>query len=125
MASWLNIAKGNHRAARLLENAKEYRSAVSRYYYAGFSAVSEALEPFVTLPTQRETPSHQRIPLLIERHLPGLSDTNRRTLKRAMRILYEARLKADYRSGITTDAAVSMVSRRQVVLVLQILKVEL
>jgi uncharacterized protein (UPF0332 family) len=97
MTAWHDIATDNETAARELVAAKRWRSAVSRAYYAVYSAVSAVLaEQGVTFSGPRANPNHADLPDLIESNIAGLRDWERRDLKSAARSLYAHRLAADY-----------------------------
>jgi hypothetical protein len=74
------------------------RSCISRAYYAAFSAVSDALDNAgVQFASDREGPSHQKLPELVGVHLEkSLGRKGAKDVKSTMRRLYKARLDADY-----------------------------
>ena len=86
---WPDIARDSLEAAKLLHDVGHHRSAVSRAYYAAFSAV------VARLPAGR-SPPHRDMPLLIDRHLAELPVWKRKWLKSLIRGLYRLRLDADY-----------------------------
>ena len=102
MATWREIGQKNYHAGRELLNLKQYRSSVSRFYYAAFSLLTHELrEAGITFEDNWETPSHQGLPGLMKRHLPV---AYRRECVAIVRRLYAARLAADYQRRTTDEA---------------------
>jgi uncharacterized protein (UPF0332 family) len=96
---WTEIAKDCLRAANSLKETGHYRSAVSRAYYAAFSMVVAKLTAAqVSFEMDREGPSHSRLPDMVRMNLPGLKTWQRRDAAAMLRVLYRARLDADYSS---------------------------
>lgn len=113
MPGWDEIARENLKAAQLLAARCYFRSCASRAYYAAFSAVSFALRTHGPFEFGRETPAHQRIATLIQEHLGSrLSSVKLRDVKSTIRRLYNERINADYRSGITLNRSAAMQSQR-------------
>ncbi len=105
MAEWSDIARDNLQAAQKLSK-DQFRSCMSRAYYAAFSAVTFALSEHKPFRYGRETPPHRELVRLIQAHLAALfSPVKLRALKTTVRRLYDERLNADYRSGLTVDRA--------------------
>ena len=76
------------------------RAAVSRAYYAAYSAATDALVQShgVAFGVGRDGPPHRDLPRLVESHLRNrLGFSKIREIKAALRRLYVARLDADYR----------------------------
>lgn len=97
MATWQEIGIKNFQAAQELYDGRHYRSSVSRFYYAAFSALTvEIARRGVVFPQNRETPSHAQLPQLIVRHLTQFSETRRGNIARVTARLYRSRLDADY-----------------------------
>ncbi|MEW6250137.1 MAG: HEPN domain-containing protein [Planctomycetota bacterium] len=104
MADWRDIARDNLKAAQALSKTPHLRSCASRAYYAAFSAVTFALSSHARSGRGHETPAHQAVPGLLEKHLEAKLGARRLTnVKKMMRRLYNERLSADYRSGLTLD----------------------
>jgi uncharacterized protein (UPF0332 family) len=99
MATWLDISDESYAAALVLEEDKKYRSAVSRYYYAAFSAMTFRLlqrGAKVKFSAGRETPGHAQITDLIDLYYSSWSEGHRSNLIREVKRLYTSRLEADY-----------------------------
>ncbi len=109
MATWREIGEQNYAAGRELLKLEQYRSSVSRFYYAAFSLLTHELsEAGVTFGNNGETPSHQALPGLIKRHLPL---SYRRQCVAIVRRLYAVRITADYQRR-TIDEAVAQEAQR-------------
>lgn len=102
MADWQNVGRDTFNDAVFLFDAKKYRSATSRFYYAAFAALTFELarrgaqEDFRD---KRQTPSHSQIPDLIEKSFIHMSEERRRNLARRVVALYRLRLTSDYAVG--------------------------
>ncbi|PJB65315.1 MAG: hypothetical protein CO096_18590 [Armatimonadetes bacterium CG_4_9_14_3_um_filter_66_14] len=105
MASWTDMAAEALVAAKILRDAGQWRSAVSRAYYAAFSALTAELSDIVGHGFGKyEHPPHREMARLIERHLKQhLRTGDSDWLKSLIRRLYKARLDADYVSGASID----------------------
>lgn len=108
MATWDEIAKDNLWTAKMLQRARREgssgdcsRTIVSRCYYSAFSAVAHVLQGKAHFRVGRETPDHQLVSGLLQRHMGEKMEQHRlRDLRAAVRRLYSARLDADYRSRV-------------------------
>jgi len=98
MVTWRDIAAENETAAKQLNRAGLYRSAVSRAYYAAYAAVVGRLSAAGAV--SERNPSHRALPVMVEGNISGLRDWQRRNLKAITRRLYNARLEADYRGDV-------------------------
>ncbi len=101
MASWQQIGVDNYHAGIVLldQGGSCYRSAVSRFYYAAFSLLTEELVRRggrAEFALNRETPSHAQLPRLVEEHLTYLGTKRSQNLAGDVRSLYQDRLVADY-----------------------------
>lgn len=109
MADWRDIGIGNYRAAVTLVEAKQYRSAVSRFYYAVFSLVTQELIDRGAAPDfhgGQATPSHRQVPALAERYFTHFSEERGRNFTLTIARLYTDRLNADYSDNrVNRDAA--------------------
>jgi hypothetical protein len=109
--TWHDLAADARRAANRLV-AEQYRSCLSRAYYAAFSKVNHALVgvPGVNLPLTREGVNHPGesgtggIRRWIESHMPGMDQARRVKLSELMGRLYTLRISADYRPSVDVDA---------------------
>ncbi len=109
MATWREIGEQNYDAGRELLKLGQYRSSVSRFYYAAFSLLTHELsETGISFGNNGETPSHQALPGLLKRYLPP---TYQRQYLAVLRRLYRARIAADYQRR-TTDEATARNSQR-------------
>lgn len=111
MANWDDIARENLKASQKLADTGCYRSCVSRSYYAAFSAVTFWLTEKVQFRAGRESPAHNAIVSLVERHL-SLPARTMRDFKASIRRLYNERLAADYRSRWTVDERNALMARQ-------------
>lgn len=105
MEDWQEKANEAMKAARVCLRRGHNRSAVSRAYYAIFSAATYRLRQLSALgtpPLDREHWGHERTPFLLQQHLGGTMD--RQTLNEVT-----ARLCSSYRKRITADYETSMV----------------
>ena len=111
--SWQDIGVENFHAGCLLVEKSQYRSAVSRFYYAAFSVLTHILEGEFSTEDGQETPNHKGLPKLIRNELNSVSEVTRREIITLIRRLYAARLDADYRHR-TTDRLTAQDARRDV-----------
>lgn len=96
MATWEEIAQENFAAVVELVS-RHWRSAVNRAYYAAYARiVAELQKAGVVFPTNREGPSHAKLPGLVETHLMRVGQMRWR-VSELSRGLYSMRLIADYR----------------------------
>lgn len=97
METWPDIAIGNLRAAGDLIRLGQYRSSISRAYYAVFAAATHRLsEAKVNFPKGWAAPHHDQLPDLIKDHLRKLPQDACYRVPNLIRRLYFARLGADY-----------------------------
>ena len=97
MATWKDLSTESWAASRDLFVARHWRSSTSRSYYAVFARATAALATRgVTMPHDREGPSHAKLPSLLLNNLTALSSTQRRELHSVISRLYFLRLQADY-----------------------------
>ena len=124
MATWVELSQESLRAAGLALRSECYRSSVSRAYYAAFAAVVSMLdEKGVKFTKGRYGPSHQKVPQMIKKHMPGLAIHRRAKLLAAMNLLYKLRLDADYKPPRTVDLGSARQSLISATLVLGLLGV--
>jgi hypothetical protein len=123
---WREIGIDNFRSGCQLvdsQRAECYRSGVSRFYYAAFSVLTDALAGTFDTASGQETPNHKGLPRLIRTGLPDLNGPNRAEVLRIVRRLYAARLDADYRRR-TVDKRTAQDARRDVVALFEALGVK-
>ena len=110
MPVWRELARDSYGAASLLAQARRWRSAVSRAYYAVFALVAFALvRKGVTMPRGREGPSHAKLAALVSTHLPELGGAKWRVFGQ-VKGLYALRIDADYMPSSRVDRARSYVA---------------
>jgi uncharacterized protein (UPF0332 family) len=103
MANWQDMARDSYGAASSLADARRWRSAASRAYYAVFAIVSFLLvRKGLQMPQGREAPSHARLARMVTDHLTELGDVRWRVFHR-IRALYALRLDADYVPSLPVD----------------------
>ena len=99
MATWREIGIDNFQAAQTLYEARQYRSSVSRFYYAAFIVLTDELIQRGAAPEFRDnraTPSHAQLPRLVQMHFNQMSATRRSNLVSSLIALYADRIAADY-----------------------------
>ena len=92
--------------ARLLRDRDDFRSCVSRIYYAAYQAATTvclAHGDMTQFPAGWNNPSHEQLPDLIQNN-GDLNLSARRTATRILRLLRNFREDADYRPGRTVDS---------------------
>lgn len=105
--SWLELARDSRKAANRLVN-ENFRSCLSRAYYAAYSKITHTLAetPGVNFPTDREGPNHPGetgtggIRRLIETSMPNMQPEKRVKLSELIGRLYTLRVFADYRPSV-------------------------
>lgn len=105
MNDWRHMARESGKAAKELLRGQRYRSSISRSYYASYSLVthrlvSQGMKSFGRF----NNPPHADVAAFALTNLAGLSDTDRRVVSRAVRVLRMHREDADYRPHATVDA---------------------
>lgn len=109
--SWFDLASDARKAANRLVS-DNYRSCLSRAYYAAYSKVTYTLAATagVTFPPGREGPNHPGetgtggIRRLIETSMPDMTQPERLKLSEWIGRLYTLRVFADYRPSVDVDA---------------------
>jgi uncharacterized protein (UPF0332 family) len=98
------MALQNRTSANELFAAMRWRSAVSRAYYAVYSAATSLLlDMGVTMPVGRTNPKHAALPALIGNNLTWLRMGARWRLAGLTRKLYDLRIASDYLPGVTVE----------------------
>jgi uncharacterized protein (UPF0332 family) len=108
--SWFDLASDARKAANRLAS-DNYRSCVSRVYYAAYSKVTHALatSPGISFPLSREGPTHPGetgtggIRRMIESSMPAMDQPRRQKLSELIGRLYTLRVVADYRPSVEVD----------------------
>ena len=111
--AWDAAASDALGAAEALRRSGHFRSCVSRAYYAASSyvAASLVLDPGVVFRDGRQGPPHETLPdLLGERMVARMAPRAVSSIRRDLRVLYAARITADYLPDHRVDEglAVSM-----------------
>lgn len=105
-ALWKTMAFVTLDTAKSLRASSDYRSCVSRSYYAAYqAAASVSIEhgDVGHFPNGWNNPSHEQLPDLIQNN-GDFGQPARRTAARILRLLRNFREDADYRPGRTVDA---------------------
>jgi hypothetical protein len=108
--TWFELASDARKAASRLVS-ENYRSCLSRAYYAAYSKVTFELAGMagITFPAGDEGPKHPGrtgtggIRRLIETHMTRLEDARRMKLSELVGRLYTLRIVADYRPSMDVD----------------------
>ncbi len=100
--TWRELSDDNIAAARVLLQNGNYRSCVSRAYYAAYCAATfEILQKTRTF-GNRNNPSHENVTALISGVLT-IPSTTKRAVNRRFRVLLAMRIDADYRPSEAID----------------------
>jgi hypothetical protein len=115
-------------AAQLAHGKGHPRSAVSRAYYAAYSALAGHFEPNYRTQFRYDgnNPGHQQLLALTANNLDRrrFDAQQRRTVKRALLILQSLRANADYNPAETaTDGRQSLIALRQATALMLVLGV--
>lgn len=99
------MAADSSKAAKDLLRGHRYRSSISRSYYASYSLVTHRLvsQGFKTF-GRFSNPAHVDVAAFALSSLAGVSEADRRTVSRAVRVLRMHREDADYRPHANVDA---------------------
>ena len=96
------------------------RGVCGRAYYAAYALVTARLPASMTFGRGWRNPEHAKLPAHVGQ-IAGLSEADRRIVKRALRRLRLRREDADYRPGITVDGLAARDSLDDLARVLKIL----
>lgn len=101
MDTWHDMGERNQQAARQLTRSQQYRSALSRAYYAAFAFVTEKLAAAnVHFGVGRSSPAHRDLRHLVAASLAQhWAAAQAQEVDRALADLYKQRLNADYVDG--------------------------
>ena len=107
--NWLDLARDARKAASRLLAEENYRSSMSRAYYAAYSKVTHELIGSAALQPApgREGPKHggrAGIRPLIETRMPNMQQTRRYRLSELIGRLYTLRLDADYKPSVKVES---------------------
>ena len=109
--------------AQLAYNADDWRSAVSRAYYAAYQAATAscvAHRDEINFPSGWNNPAHDQLPELIQNN-GDLSLFARRQVTQLLVALRVTRESADYRPGRTVDKPIALESLQRAILILSLL----
>lgn len=97
LETWKQLSEGSLRAAEILFRGGEYRSCVSRAYYAAYcAATGEIVKKLTTFPNAWNNPPHVKVPMYVQNNLTMVQAKKQRTISR-INILRLYRENADYR----------------------------
>jgi uncharacterized protein (UPF0332 family) len=108
--TWLELAREARNAANGLLIQEQFRSCMSRAYYAAYSKVTHELvfTAQLTMPVDREGPHHTghrgAIRPMIETSMPNMQQEKRVKLSELIGPLYTLRIDADYRPSVDVGA---------------------
>lgn len=103
METWRQLSENNLLAAEALLQEGQYRSCVSRGYYAAYCAVThEIRQKLTTFSRGRNNPSHEYVPRYIQNNLT-ISQVKKDTISTLIITLRNFREDADYRPQETVD----------------------
>lgn len=98
------MSEGSLRAAEILFREGEYRSCVSRAYYAAYCAATEEIvKKVTTFPNAWNNPPHIKVPVYVLNNLT-LPQANKTAIVNLIDGLRLMRENADYRPQITVTA---------------------
>lgn len=124
LMTWRDLAECQQGMAQHLFGTRDPRFArgvCGRAYYAAYALVTARLPRSTTFGRGWQNPEHARLPAYVS-SIAGLSEADRRAIRRALRRLRLRREDADYRPGVTVDrntARESMYDVARVFLILQ------
>lgn len=107
METWRQLSGGSLRAAEILFREGEYRSCISRAYYAAYCAATEEIvKKLTTFPNAWNNPPHIKVSVYIQNNLT-LAPTKKQRIIRRINILRLYRENADYRPQTTISEQVA------------------
>ncbi len=97
METWRQLSEDSLSAAKTLLREGNYRSSVSRAYYAAYcAATNEIVQNMSTFPNGWNNPPHEKVTVYVQNNL-AMPQTQKNSIKSLMRILRQFREDADYR----------------------------
>lgn len=97
METWRQLSEDSLNAAKTLLREGNYRSSVSRSYYAAYcAATNEIVQNLTTFPNGWNNPPHEKVTGYIQNNL-AMPQTQKDLIKGLMRTLRHFREDADYR----------------------------
>jgi len=107
LETWRQLSEGSLRAAEILFREGEYRSCISRAYYAAYCAATEEIvKKLTTFPNAWNNPPHIKVSVYIQNNLT-LAPTKKQRIIRRINILRLYRENADYRPQTTISEQVA------------------
>ncbi len=116
------MSLSSRKAAQTLLGSENYRSSISRSYYAAPCAVTEALADKVTFAYGGNNPPHDNLPNLVAFNLTVLDKPARREVQAALRRLWKVRVEADYIPQAYINRGIALNALRDASRILLILK---
>ena len=97
METWRRLSESSMSAAEVLLRSGQFRSSVSRSYYAAYcTATGEIVRSLTTFPNGRRNPPHETVTQYVQNNL-AISQLRKRTIQKLIRVLRQLREDADYR----------------------------
>ena len=97
METWRQLSEDSLNAAKTLLREGNYRSSVSRSYYAAYCAATyEITQNLTTFPNGWNNPPHEKVPEYVQNNLV-IAPTSKKIIKKLLRLLRHFRENADYR----------------------------
>ncbi len=123
---WKQMSLTTLDTAKLLRERDDFRSCVSRIYYAAYQASASVCIKHgdaAQFPVGWNNPSHEQLPDLVQNN-GDLDLSTRRTATRILRLLRNFREDADYRPGRTVDAATVRTALLAVATLFEVLEID-
>jgi uncharacterized protein (UPF0332 family) len=96
MSTWQDLSDESRRAAQALYKGRMFRSSINRAYFAAYAAITQQLKGRITFPQGRGNPPHAGLTRYVQNVLTDLPPWARSDIKHKIRVLYKARVSADY-----------------------------
>ncbi len=120
---WAGMSWERLRAAKALLDLGLFRDSISRSYYAAYcAATSVVVGRGVTFAFGRQNPSHDQLPDLIV-NVAGLSVSQRRKVRKILRVLWVARENAEYRPRSLANREIALDGLHLAIAALELLEV--
>jgi len=123
---WRSMAFVTLGTARLLRDRDDFRSSVSRIYYAAYQVATAACIAHgdaAQFPVGWNNPSHEQLPDLTQNN-GDFNLSARRTATRILRLLRNFREDADYRPGRTVDSVTVRTAFLAVTTLFEVLEID-
>ena len=107
METWKQLSESSLHAAEILLREGEYRSCISRAYYAAYCAATEEIvKKTTTFPNAWNNPPHVKVPIYVQNNLT-ISQAKKEAIAKRITILRLFRENADYRPQTTVNEQVA------------------